>query len=122
MWYLDPRYRGDAGEVSPRYRPTGPGAELFMRSGPASHLRLYAGRHWADATAGDFLFVLEGGIRAFGKESEEPASLLLFAPGAHGEGTSRGWPGSARSSTRVAGRVSSSATTRTGCDGRCRHE
>ncbi len=38
---------------------------------------------WLDATAGDFLYVPEGGIHGFRNESGEPASMLiLFAPGA----------------------------------------
>ncbi|HEY9379160.1 MAG TPA: cupin domain-containing protein, partial [Jiangellaceae bacterium] len=46
-------------------------------------VRLYDGAKWVEATAGDFLFVPEGGIHAFKNESGERASmLLLFAPGA----------------------------------------
>jgi quercetin dioxygenase-like cupin family protein len=46
-------------------------------------VRLYDGKSWVDATAGDFLFVPEGGVHAFKNESGEEASmLLLFAPGA----------------------------------------
>lgn len=68
------------------------------RSGPSPHfhrsisesffilsgtVKLYDGKKWADATAGDFLYVPEGGIHAFQNESGEPASMLiLFAPGA----------------------------------------
>ncbi len=38
---------------------------------------------WTDATAGDFLYVPEGGVHAFRNDSGEPASMLiLFAPGA----------------------------------------
>jgi mannose-6-phosphate isomerase-like protein (cupin superfamily) len=68
--------------------PSGPGPHFhrtisesfFILSGT---VRLYNGERWLDATAGDFLFVPEGGIHAFRNESGEPASmLLLFAPGA----------------------------------------
>ena len=53
---------------------------FFILSGT---VRLYDGKRWIDATAGDFLFVPEGGVHAFRNESGEPASmLLLFAPGA----------------------------------------
>jgi quercetin dioxygenase-like cupin family protein len=53
---------------------------FFILSGA---VRLYDGKQWIDATAGDFLFVPEGGIHAFKNESGERASmLLLFAPGA----------------------------------------
>jgi mannose-6-phosphate isomerase-like protein (cupin superfamily) len=75
-----------------RWEMTGP------PSGPAPHfhrtisesfyvlegtVRLYDGRAWTEATAGDFLFVPAGGIHAFRNESGAPASmLLLFTPGA----------------------------------------
>ncbi len=53
---------------------------FFMLSG---EVRLYDGERWIGATAGDFLYVPEGGIHAFRNESGEPASMLiLFAPGA----------------------------------------
>jgi mannose-6-phosphate isomerase-like protein (cupin superfamily) len=53
---------------------------FFVLSGT---IRLFDGSRWVDGTAGDFLFVPEGGIHAFRNESGEPASmLLLFAPGA----------------------------------------
>ena len=53
---------------------------FFILSGA---VRLYDGKQWIEATAGDFLFVPEGGIHAFKNESGERASmLLLFAPGA----------------------------------------
>lgn len=46
-------------------------------------VRLFDGDQWIEATAGDFLFVPEGGIHGFGNGSGEPASMLiLFAPGA----------------------------------------
>jgi len=72
--------------------PTGPdphfhrsiSESFFVLSGA---VRLYDGRRWIDATAGDFLFVPEGGVHGFRNESGEPASMLiLFAPGAPREG------------------------------------
>lgn len=45
-------------------------------------VRLYNGEKWLDATAGDFLYVPEGGIHAFNNGSDADASMLiLFAPG-----------------------------------------
>lgn len=71
-------------------------------SGPATHFHrtisesfyvlsgtvgLFDGEEWTAATAGDFLFVPEGGLHAFRNDSSEPASMLiLFAPGAPREG------------------------------------
>jgi quercetin dioxygenase-like cupin family protein len=53
---------------------------FFILSGTVA---LYNGERWIDATAGDFLYVPEGGVHAFGNESDAPASmLLLFTPGA----------------------------------------
>jgi quercetin dioxygenase-like cupin family protein len=45
-------------------------------------VRLYDGRDWVEAGAGDFLYVPKGGIHAFSAASDQPASMLiLFAPG-----------------------------------------
>ena len=45
-------------------------------------VRLYDGDCWMVATAGDFLFVPQGGIHAFNNSSDTHSSLLiLFAPG-----------------------------------------
>lgn len=53
---------------------------FFILSGT---MRLYDGRRWIDATAGDYLYVPVGGLHAFRNESGRPASMLmLFAPGA----------------------------------------
>lgn len=53
---------------------------FFILSGT---VRLFNGEKWVDATAGDFLYVPEGGIHAFRNESGQEASMLiLFAPGA----------------------------------------
>ena len=68
--------------------PSGPGPHFhrtisesfFVLSGT---VRLYDGRGWVDATAGDFLHVPPGGIHAFRNDSGAPAEmLLLFTPGA----------------------------------------
>ena len=76
-------YRWDMGPG-----PGGPDAHFhrsisesfFVLSGT---VRLHDGARWVDATAGDFLYVPEGGIHAFKNESGEPAAMLiLFAPGA----------------------------------------
>jgi mannose-6-phosphate isomerase-like protein (cupin superfamily) len=76
-------YRWDMGA-----KPTGPGAHFhktisesfFVLSGT---VWLLDGEKWIDATAGDFLYVPEGGLHGFRNESGEPASMLiLFAPGA----------------------------------------
>lgn len=46
-------------------------------------VRLYNGDSWIDATAGDFLYVPQGGLHAFRNDSDALASmLLLFTPGA----------------------------------------
>lgn len=127
MSYPDPRYQGDGGEISARYRPADQEPELTIGSGtsvrylatgastngqfglyrwdarphtpgPSAHfhktisesffilsgtVRLFNGARWIDATAGDVLYVPEGGLHAFCNESDEPASMLiLFAPGA----------------------------------------
>jgi mannose-6-phosphate isomerase-like protein (cupin superfamily) len=56
---------------------------FFILSGT---MRLFDGRQWVDATAGDYLYVPPGGLHAFRNESGEPASMLmLFAPGASRE-------------------------------------
>jgi quercetin dioxygenase-like cupin family protein len=45
-------------------------------------VRLGDGTRWRDATAGDYLYVPEGGVHAFRNDSDAPASMLiLFAPG-----------------------------------------
>ncbi|MEO8458243.1 MAG: cupin domain-containing protein [Chloroflexota bacterium] len=53
---------------------------FFVLSGTVA---LYDGAKWADAVAGDFLYVPEGGIHGFRNSSADPASMLiLFSPGA----------------------------------------
>jgi mannose-6-phosphate isomerase-like protein (cupin superfamily) len=73
-------------------QPSGPGPHFHRTMSESFYVlegtvRLFDGARWKDATAGDFLFVPEGGIHAFRNESGEPASMLiLFAPGAPREG------------------------------------
>lgn len=93
-------YRWDMGPES-----TGPGPHFhrtisesfFVLSGTVG---LYDGSGWTSATAGDFLFVPEGGVHAFRNDAPEPASMLiLFAPGAPREGYFEGlaeWAASGR--------------------------
>ena len=80
-------YRWDANPHTP-----GPAAHFhrtmsesfFILSGS---VQLFNGERWIDTTAGDFLFVPEGGLHGFQNQSDEPASMLiLFAPGAPREG------------------------------------
>ena len=53
---------------------------FFILSGT---VRVFDGARWVNATAGDFLYVPEGGVHGFHNESSEPASMLiLFSPGA----------------------------------------
>jgi mannose-6-phosphate isomerase-like protein (cupin superfamily) len=45
-------------------------------------VKLYNGTKWVDATAGDFLYVPEGGIHGFHNDSDADASMVIvFAPG-----------------------------------------
>lgn len=80
-------YRWDMGP-----EPSGPRTHFHRTISESFYVlsgtvRLFDGEGWADATAGDFLFVPEGGLHAFRNESGEPASMLiLFAPGAPREG------------------------------------
>jgi len=74
-WEMGPKPSGPA----PHFHRT-ISESFFVLSGT---VRLFDGRSWTDATAGDFLYVPEGGVHCFRNESGEPASmLLLFAPGA----------------------------------------
>jgi quercetin dioxygenase-like cupin family protein len=44
-------------------------------------VRLFNGEKWVDTSAGDFLYVPEGGIHAFSNDSDARAQMLiLFAP------------------------------------------
>jgi mannose-6-phosphate isomerase-like protein (cupin superfamily) len=87
-------YRWDMGP-----EPSGPtthfhrtiSESFFVLSGT---VRLFNGVDWHDATAGDFLYVPEGGLHAFRNDSGAPASMLiLFAPGAPREGYFEGLAG-----------------------------
>jgi len=45
-------------------------------------VRLYDGARWVHANGGDFIYVPEGGVHAFGNDTDADASMLiLFAPG-----------------------------------------
>lgn len=76
-------YRWDMGA-----QPSGPSAHYHRTISEsffvlAGTVRLFNGDAWIEATAGDFLYVPQGGIHAFRNESGAPASmLLLFTPGA----------------------------------------
>jgi mannose-6-phosphate isomerase-like protein (cupin superfamily) len=49
----------------------------------AGTIKIYDGRRWIDARAGDFVHVPEGGLHGFRNESDQPAAMLIhFAPGA----------------------------------------
>lgn len=76
-------YRWDMGT-----QPSGPSAHFhktisesfFILSGA---VLLFDGDRWINTTAGDFLYVPQGGVHAFRNTSGKPASLLLlFTPGA----------------------------------------
>jgi mannose-6-phosphate isomerase-like protein (cupin superfamily) len=74
-WTMGPQPSGP----SPHFHRT-ISESFYILSGT---VRLYDGKRWMDATAGDFLYVPEGGVHAFRNESGEEASMLiLFAPGA----------------------------------------
>jgi mannose-6-phosphate isomerase-like protein (cupin superfamily) len=69
----------NAGGASPHFHKTF-SESFYITSGT---VQLYDGREWADAAAGDFLYVPQGGVHAFRNAAGEPASMLiLFAPGA----------------------------------------
>lgn len=73
-WEMVPRMPG----AIPHFHKT-MSESFFVLSGT---VRLFNGGGWIDATAGDFLYVPEGGIHGFQNDSNEPASMLiLFAPG-----------------------------------------
>ena len=69
----------EAGGASPHFHRTF-SESFFILSGT---VRLYDGERWVDGTAGDFLYVPEGGVHGFRNDADQPASMLiLFAPGA----------------------------------------
>lgn len=68
-----------AGGPGPHFHKT-MSESFFMLSGS---MRMYDGRDWVNASAGDYLYVPPGGVHGFRNEADEPASvLMLFAPGA----------------------------------------
>jgi mannose-6-phosphate isomerase-like protein (cupin superfamily) len=70
--------QGQAGGAGAHFHRTF-SESFFILSGT---VRLYNGDKWVDASAGDFLYVPEGGIHGFRNEADEAASMLiLFAPG-----------------------------------------
>ena len=72
-WNMQPRSGGSDAHFHKTFSES-----FYVMSGT---VRLYNGEKWVDATAGDFLYVPEGGIHAFGNEGDDPASMLiLFAP------------------------------------------
>lgn len=85
-WNMGPEPSGPATHFHRRISES-----FFVLSGT---VRVFNGVDWHDATAGDFLFVPEGGLHAFRNESGAPASMLiLFAPGAPREGYFEGLAG-----------------------------
>jgi quercetin dioxygenase-like cupin family protein len=74
-WEMKP----NAGGPNPHFHKTFSEAFYILNGS----VRLFNGRDWVEAHAGDFLFVPEGGIHAFANQTDTPASMLiLFAPGA----------------------------------------
>jgi mannose-6-phosphate isomerase-like protein (cupin superfamily) len=55
-------------------------------------VRIYDGRDWTDAVAGDFVHVPPGGIHAFRNEAGAATMLIHFAPGAPREAYFEGLP------------------------------
>lgn len=73
-WNMQPQ----AGGPEPHFHRTFSEA-FYIVSG---RVRLYDGREWVEAQAGDYLYVPEGGIHAFSNDSDKPASMLiLYSPG-----------------------------------------
>jgi mannose-6-phosphate isomerase-like protein (cupin superfamily) len=68
--------------------PGGPGPHFHRTFSESFYVlagtfRIYNGRGWIDAAAGDFMHVPEGGLHGFRNESGAPATMLIhFAPGA----------------------------------------
>jgi mannose-6-phosphate isomerase-like protein (cupin superfamily) len=71
-----------------RSRAGGPAAHFHRTFSESFYIlsgtvRLYDGARWVEATAGDFLYVPQGGVHAFQNDSDADASILiLFSPGA----------------------------------------
>jgi len=74
-WDMKPRAGGPAAHFHRAFSES-----FYILSGT---VRLYDGAHWAEAAAGDFLYVPEGGVHAFQNDTDADASMLiLFSPGA----------------------------------------
>ncbi len=70
---------GRSGGASPHFH-RGFSDSFFVLSGTVD---LWTGSAWQAATAGDYLYVPEGGIHGFRNSGDASASMLiLFAPGA----------------------------------------
>jgi quercetin dioxygenase-like cupin family protein len=73
-WDMSP----GAGGANPHFHRTF-SESFFLLSGT---VRLYNGEKWIEASAGDFLYVPEGGVHGFRNDADRAASMLiLFAPG-----------------------------------------
>ena len=73
------RMAAGAGRADPHFHRTF-SESFYVLSGT---MRLYDGGRWIDASAGDFLYVPEGGVHGFRNDSDAAATMLiLFAPGA----------------------------------------
>ena len=73
------RMPAGAGRADPHFHRTF-SESFYVLSGT---MRLYDGARWIDASAGDFLYVPEGGVHGFRNDSDAAATMLiLFAPGA----------------------------------------
>ena len=67
------------GRANPHFHRTF-SESFYVMSGT---IRLYDGGRWIDGSAGDFLYVPEGGVHGFGNDSDAVATMLiLFTPGA----------------------------------------
>lgn len=68
-----------SGGASPHFHKTF-SESFYIISGTVG---LYDGARWVSASAGDFLYVPEGGVHGFSNDADSPASMLIiFAPGA----------------------------------------
>lgn len=67
-----------AGGAAPHFHRTF-SESFYVLSGT---VQVYEGNEWVDASAGDFLYVPEGGVHGFRNEADAAVSMLiLFAPG-----------------------------------------
>ncbi|MGQ4425158.1 cupin domain-containing protein, partial [Streptomyces violaceoruber] len=81
--------RGEFGlyRVEMRPRAGGPKTHFHKRISESFFIldgtvRVFDGVRWVDARKGDFLHVPQGGLHAFRNDSDAPADMLLFTPGA----------------------------------------